>query len=115
MQPCAILLVDDDPDIMEALALALRGPFIVHTARSIADATAILMERHIDVLVTDYDLGSGCSGNVLLDFAAAQFPGVRRILYSGSPVGSVVSAQAVVQKPDVLTLIKAIANAKPGE
>jgi DNA-binding NtrC family response regulator len=113
MHPWSILLVDDDQDIMEALALALRGPFIVQTARSAADATAILVERHIDVLVSDYDLGSGGSGKALLDYAAARFPSVRRILYSGSLVAPIASAQAVVQKPDIVTLIKVISNMKP--
>jgi len=103
-----ILVVDDDPGIVAALSLVLEGPYMVHAARSADQAAAILVERHVDVLITDYDLDFRGSGKALLDFAAARFPRVRRVLYSASPGVAVASAEVVVEKPDTLTLIKVV-------
>lgn len=55
-----VLVVDDDEDNALVLEVALeRAGFEVAVARSMHDARAVLAERAVDVLVTDYSLGDG--------------------------------------------------------
>jgi DNA-binding response OmpR family regulator len=48
-----VLLVDDDPDILEALELALEGSYDVSRARHGAEALRVLSETQADVIVLD--------------------------------------------------------------
>lgn len=48
-----VLVVDDDPSIREALALALAGPYTVHTAATGAEACTILRTRPVAGIVLD--------------------------------------------------------------
>jgi CheY-like chemotaxis protein len=55
-----VMVVDDDEDNALVLEAALeRVGFEVTVARSMQDACAVLAERAVDVLVTDYSLGDG--------------------------------------------------------
>ena len=62
-----ILLVEDDPLLRTALSTALAGEWctIVGVADSAAQAMAIAVETPFDVLLTDLDLGTGPTGDVL--------------------------------------------------
>ena len=48
-----VLLVDDDPDILEALELALEGSYEVIPARHGAEALEILKRTRVDGIVLD--------------------------------------------------------------
>jgi DNA-binding response OmpR family regulator len=48
-----VLLVDDDPDILEALELALEGSYEVYPARHGAEALQILERTRVDGIVLD--------------------------------------------------------------
>lgn len=101
-----ILLVDDDDDVLDATAEFLRvRAYAVQTARSVPSGRDILEGGDIEVLVTDYDLGPDGDGGDLLDYAAARFPRVVRIVFSSSSVPPYVQAHALVDKPDLDRLL----------
>jgi DNA-binding NtrC family response regulator len=109
MRTAAVLLVDDDPALLEPLAVFLRGSSLrVQTATSVDGALALLRTQPFDVLVTDYDLSDNDTGGDLLEIAAAKYPAVGRVLHSGSPVPRGLQAHAFVEKPSNETLVKVI-------
>jgi two-component system response regulator GlrR len=72
-----VLLVDDEPAICKALALALtRAGFRVSTALSGETAMAIVRGEHIDVLVVDLRIPD-MRGDALFELAAAIQPHLR--------------------------------------
>lgn len=103
-----LLLVDDDDDILETMAELLARAFVVRTARSVREAMASLDAGDIDVLVTDFELGCEQRGDWLVEYAAARWPRVRRIVFSSSAVPDGLPAHAVIDKPDLDALIAAI-------
>jgi DNA-binding NtrC family response regulator len=108
MERCVVLLVDDDEDLLDAIGDLLRAEDLaVHVARTLGEAKALLGTSPVDVIVTDLDLGPDGSGEELLAFAARRLPHIGRILYSAS-AGSSSSADVVVDKPSVGSLVKAI-------
>lgn len=52
-----VLIVDDDPSILEALGAALKGAYVVHGAADGDEACAILREHAIATIVLDVMLG----------------------------------------------------------
>jgi two-component system probable response regulator PhcQ len=61
-----ILLVDDEPNITDALKRALRRePFEFLTATSAAAAQELLAHQHVDVVVSDEQM-PGMSGSEFL-------------------------------------------------
>jgi two-component system, probable response regulator PhcQ len=76
----AILLVDDDENLLSGLVRALREqPFKVYTARSGKEAVRFLQTRDIDVIVADERM-PGMSGVQLLTWVADNCPDVVRIV-----------------------------------
>lgn len=72
-----VLIVDDEPSICKAVALALaRAGFAVRTAINGDDALAILREETFDVLLLDLRI-PGMRGDVIFELAAAQQPHLR--------------------------------------
>jgi DNA-binding response OmpR family regulator len=75
-----ILVVDDD-DVRELLALALRGEgYVVDTAASAARALVSLTTTSYDVVVTDWRLPDG-DGTLIANFAEQH--GAKVLLMSG--------------------------------
>jgi DNA-binding NtrC family response regulator len=78
-----VLLVDDDPDVLESLADWLRHEHEVRVAHGVPQALAALAEGPPpDVVVTDYDMPPH-SGEDLLSVVAALYPEACRVLYTG--------------------------------
>ena len=72
-----VLLVDDEPAICKALALALtRAGFRVTTALSGETAMSVVRNDHIDVLVLDLRIPD-MRGDTLFELAAAIQPQLR--------------------------------------
>ena len=72
-----VLLVDDEPAICKALALALtRAGFRASTALSGETAMAVVRGEHIDVLVVDLRIPD-MRGDALFELAAAIQPHLR--------------------------------------
>jgi DNA-binding NtrC family response regulator len=81
----ALLLVDDDENLLQGLVRALRQePYKIFTARSVEEAVCVLKTQSIGVIVTD-ELMPGHSGIEFLVWAAAHYPKIRRIILTGHP------------------------------
>ncbi len=79
----SLLLVDDEPRILSALARALRREgYALETADSVAAALATLERRAFALILSDYKM-PGRNGTELLAIARRRFPEMRRILLSG--------------------------------
>ena len=81
--PSAVLLVDDEPNVLHGLTRALcHQPFGILTATSAEEAMWIFKTRHVDVIVSDERM-PGLSGTELLAWVAEHYPEVVRILLTG--------------------------------
>jgi DNA-binding NtrC family response regulator len=81
--PSAVLLVDDDPNILHGLTRALcQQPFGIYTARSAEEAMWVFKTKSVDVIVTDEQMPGLC-GMELLTWVAAHYPETVRILLTG--------------------------------
>jgi two-component system, probable response regulator PhcQ len=87
-----VLLVDDEPQVTEALKRALRRePYEFVSATSSSAAQKILEERHIDVVVSDEQM-PGMSGSEFLAWTKKHYPHTIRMILSGQ-----ASLQAAVR------------------
>jgi CheY-like chemotaxis protein len=77
-----VLLVDDEPQILNVLELGLKEHFDVESARSTNEAEMMLATRSYDVVVCDH-LMPDEEGLTFLTRARTQFPKVQRILMTG--------------------------------
>jgi len=78
-----ILLVDDEPNVTDALKRALRRePYEFLTAISGPDAQQILERQHVDVVISDEQM-PGMSGSEFLSKVRKQFPHTIRMILSG--------------------------------
>jgi len=78
----AVLLVDDEPDILFSLQALLRREFELYIAASAREALIILAERPIHVVMTDQRMPE-MTGVELLDRVQAQHPDAIRIMFTG--------------------------------
>ena len=83
-----VLLVDDEPDVMDAAAELLRSiGYAVITASNGPDALELLRRRNdIDILFTDVVMPQGMSGIELARLTLDIAPGVKVVLASGYPL-----------------------------
>jgi two-component system, probable response regulator PhcQ len=78
-----ILLVDDEPNVTDALKRAFRRePYEFLTAASGVAAQAILDQQHVDVIISDEQM-PGMSGSEFLSRVRKQFPRTIRMILSG--------------------------------
>jgi DNA-binding NtrC family response regulator len=78
----AILVVDDEPPILEAFEAALSPYFEVATAGSAREADFILRKRAFKVVISDH-LMPGGNGMSFLVRAREEYPLMQRILVTG--------------------------------
>ena len=78
----SILIVEDEPDLAEALAHTLGRAYEVAIANSVGQARAAIARQHFDAVITDFNLGGETAQELLMELATKQ-PDVRRILCSG--------------------------------
>jgi DNA-binding response OmpR family regulator len=73
-----VLVVDDEPAILKALATALdRAGYDAITAQSGDTALALLVKEHVDVMLIDLRMPD-TRGDVVFELAAATHPHLRR-------------------------------------
>jgi DNA-binding NtrC family response regulator len=78
-----LLLVDDEPNVTDALKRALRRePYEILTAISGPSALELLERNHVDVVISDEQM-PGMSGSVFLSAVRKQFPHTIRMILSG--------------------------------
>jgi DNA-binding NtrC family response regulator len=113
-----ILLVDDEPFVLEALEMLLRRQrpdWAVRLAPGSAEALDALAAEPADVIVSDLGM-PGMDGAALLERVSRTHPGTARVLLSGLGAGELAAlgaaAHVSVQKPcDTQTLCAAIERA----
>ena len=77
-----VLLVDDEPALLEAMRLTLKDDYEIEVATSAEEALLMAGTRSFDLVVCD-QLLPGEQGLDFLMRAATQFPKMRRILLTG--------------------------------
>ena len=78
--PRAVLLVDDDPDALDALQQVIeRSGVTCHKADNGPEALNLLREQQVQVVISDHDM-PGMDGVELLKIIATRYPTVCRIL-----------------------------------
>lgn len=78
-----LLLVDDEPQVTEALKRALRGsPYEILTATSGLAALQLMSRQHVDVVVSDEQMPS-MSGSEFLSQVRKEHPHAIRMILSG--------------------------------
>ncbi len=81
----AVLLVDDDRNLLHGLARALRRqPYTLYTATSAEEAMSVLKSRKVDVVVSDEHMPGMCGGD-LMAWTANHCAEVVRIVLTGRP------------------------------
>ena len=80
--PVTVLLVDDEPSLLQTLRLGLEREFEVDVADSAAEAELMMATRAYHVVVSDH-LMPGEEGLQFLIRASERHPRVRRILVTG--------------------------------
>ena len=78
-----LLIVDDDPTMLDVLTEFFSGEHLCHTATTAEEALATMASCDYDVIVTDLSM-PGMSGEALLGFAKAHCPGTPVLFISGS-------------------------------
>jgi diguanylate cyclase (GGDEF)-like protein len=88
----SLLLVDDEPELLDLLAHLFRDAYTVHTARTGAEAIAILERQPVDLVLTDFRM-PGMNGLTLLEAARRINPqAVRLVLTSHSDPQDIIEA-----------------------
>jgi two-component system probable response regulator PhcQ len=81
--PHRVLLVDDEPNVLEALKRALhREPYEVLCATSGPDALMILHSHAVDVVISDQEM-PGMRGTEFLSMVRQRFPNTVRFVLTG--------------------------------
>jgi putative nucleotidyltransferase with HDIG domain len=113
-----ILIVDDEQAILNGFRAVLEGEgHEVSSAENVGDATRILTEAKIDVVVSDINM-PGLKGTVLLKTIREAYPEIQAILVTGLPsVETAIEAvhegvyDYLVKPVKGVDLKKAVANA----
>ena len=78
----AILIVDDEPDVLFSLTGLLRRDFQVYTATSGQDALEIMQQHPIHVVMTDQRMPA-MTGSELMENVRHAHPDAIRIIFTG--------------------------------
>lgn len=78
-----VLVVDDNPDMLETTAAVLSREFEVLTARSGEMALQVLTRNSVNVVCTDFEMPGGINGIELLREVAVRHPGISAVLVTG--------------------------------
>ena len=90
-----VLLVDDEPLLLDALSQELKEACNLYTANSAADAETLLAARRYDVIICDHML----PGEQGLDFllrVTEMVPSTRRILMTGYTNPEFISRSTII-------------------
>jgi DNA-binding NtrC family response regulator len=80
-----VLLVDDEPNVLEGLTRVLRKePYEILTANSAEEAARLLEDDTVDLIVSDEEM-PGMSGTEFLARVARDYPTVVGIVLTGHP------------------------------
>ena len=115
--PRRIVVVDNDPDALElvALDLALEGHDIVASALDGVTALALVDELHPDVLVVDHRMPPGPWGIEVAEQVRRRHPEIDVVLYSNYQSADLIARSRAlgaqfVPKGNLRTLRRAVAR-----
>lgn len=95
----AILLVDDEPNVISSLKRALADePYKIHTANSGFEGLSLLKENGIKLVISDEKM-PGMSGSEFLSAVKKLFPDTIRIILTGH--ASIQAAMDAVNKGEI--------------
>ena len=101
-QRAAVLVVDDEPALLELFEAVLADAFNIYLASSAESALQILATRHVDCVISDYTM-PGMNGGELIRAINQHYPRVRTILHSASaPEEDAIPCDLRVPKPTSL-------------
>ncbi|MBU0719280.1 MAG: response regulator [Planctomycetes bacterium] len=81
----AVLLIDDEPNVLDGLTRVLRKePYEILTANSAEEAARLLENRRVDLIISDEEM-PGMSGTEFLGRVAQEYPDTVRIVLTGNP------------------------------
>lgn len=114
-----LLVVDDEPDMLDFIERATRRTYEVVRCQNGEDALAVLEHSRFDLMVTDHKMPR-LTGLELLDRIGALYPEMTRVLLSGyAELPDVQRAAAtgrvhhyVVKPVDSRTLLAGLAHAR---
>lgn len=87
-----LLVIDDEPEILQSLRGLLRREFNLHVAQGAEEALAILAAHPIQVILTDQRM-PGMTGVELMAKARKEYPETVRIVFTGyADIKAVVDA-----------------------
>lgn len=102
-RPRRILLVDDEPFVLESLEDSLRNEsYIVQSVTSAALALEIIGQAHVDVVVTDERM-PGMAGSQFLSVLKSRDPSVMRIMLTGQ--ASLEAAVRAINEGEVFRIL----------
>lgn len=105
-----ILLVDDDPFLLEGLLITLRNqPHRVLTAASAAEGLECLSQENIDVVVAD-EVMPGMCGSEFLAIVARRYPNTVRITLTGQ--ATVAAAARAINAGRIFRFLQKPCNPK---
>ena len=89
-----VLLVDDEPHVLDGLQRALRKePYLILTATSAEIALEILRMRAVDLVVSDYEM-PGMHGTAFLAQVQQEFPEIMLFMLTGKATPE-IAVQAI--------------------
>lgn len=84
-RPFGVLIVEDEPDIREALGDALKGgPIVVHQVGSLNDARQLISKEPIDLVLMDVSLPDGDGLDLTAEITGMD-PDIESIVMTGRP------------------------------
>lgn len=102
-RPRRILLVDDEPFVLESLEDSLRNePYMVQSVTSAALALEIIGQAHVDVVVTDERM-PGMAGSQFLSVLKSRDPSIMRIMLTGQ--ASLEAAVRAINEGEVFRIL----------
>jgi len=89
-----VLLVDDEPSVLDGLQRALRKePYLILTATSAEMALEMLRTRAVDLVVSDYEM-PGMHGTAFLAQVQQEFPEIMLFMLTGKATPE-IAVQAI--------------------
>jgi two-component system, NtrC family, sensor kinase len=98
-----ILVVDDEKPILSAIQRSLRDDFDITVCSSIQEASEIIKTTELDVVISDYSLGSELTGAQFLESLSREKPYIARIMLTGYSSSQI--AEEAINKAGVFRFI----------
>jgi serine/threonine-protein kinase RsbW len=100
-----ILVVEDEPLVLDALQATLEETYHVTSARTVKEAQTVLQTAHIDVALVDHILPDGRGDDVAVLAEKTGAAVIKMTGYSEESLGLVASGRPHLLKPFALQML----------